>query len=409
MNYLDQKTLLCLFVLLSIMGEVKAQSFSQIGIKDSVYSKVLDESRVFYVQFPEGFDPESGKKYPTAYILDGENLLPALSVTQNFYSGGFVPDMILIGVSNHQNRTRDLTPSIVEPSWEPNGGATNFLEFIAQELIPYVEKMYPVTGYRSLIGHSYGGLFAINTLLHRPELFENYLAIDPSLDWDDQLMLKQAKQLFSKESLEGKSLYVSLSGQLHMQKPEMTLESVMQDDSDLTLFARSNIAFSEFLRANPDKGLDYDWEFFPKDLHGTVPLPSLRNGLISLFDWFQMERVELFNIPETTPENLLELINYRANKLEAHFGYQVPPYPEDLMNMSGYMSMDRGQMEKAKMFFEQGIQYFPKSANMYDSMADYFIAENDLVSALDFVKKANEISASEYYQERIEELERKIK
>ncbi|MBN3518437.1 alpha/beta hydrolase [Algoriphagus lutimaris] len=406
--FFNQKTVLCLAILFSVIGEAKAQYLSQIGLKDSVYSEVLKESREFYVQFPEGFDPESGKKYPAAYILDGEILLPGLSVTQKFYSGGFIPDMILIGISNHQNRTRDLTPSLVEPSWEPNGGAADFLEFISKELIPYIEKKYPVTDYRSLIGHSYGGLFAINTLLNQPELFENYLAVDPSLDWDDQLMLKQAKEVFSKESLEGKSLYVSLSGQLHMQKPEMTIATVMQDDSDFTLFARSNLAFSEFIRAKAGQGLDYDWEFFPKDLHGTIPLPSIRNGLISLFEWFQMENVELFNIPETTTSELLDLINYRAKKLEAHFGYPEPPIPEDLMNMSGYMSLDRGQLEKAKMFFEQGIYYFPKSANMYDSMADYFIAVGNFESAYNHVKKAYSLSESDYHKERMEELGLKI-
>lgn len=409
MSYPKQKALLFLIILCSIIGEANAQYLSETGIKDSVFSEILTESREFYVQFPEGFDPESDKKYPVAYILDGENLLPALNVTQKFYSGGFVPDMILVGISNHKNRTRDLTPSLVEPSWEPNGGADSFLKFIGEELIPFVEGNYPVNAYRTLIGHSYGGLFAINTLLDQPELFENYLAIDPSLDWDDELMLKEAKEVIGGESLKGKALYVSLSGQLHMQKPEMTLETVMEDESDFTIFARSNIAFAEFIRAKAEEDFVFNWEFFPKDLHGTVPLPSLRNGLISLFEWFQMERVELFNIPETTTEDLLELMNYRAEKLEAHFGYSEPPYPEDLMNMSGYMSMDRGQMEKAKMFFEQGIHYFPNSANMYDSMADYYEAIDDTRSALEFVQKAYAISESDYHRNRMEELAKKIK
>jgi uncharacterized protein len=108
-------------------------------------------------------------------------------------------------------------------------------------------------------------------------------------------------------------------------------------------------------------------------------------------------------------EDLLELMNYRAKKLEAHFGYPEPPLPEDLLNMSGYMNMDMGQMEKAKMFFDQGIYYFPKKANMYDSMADYYEANTDLETALEFVKKAYAISGSEYHKNRMEELTLKIK
>ncbi|WP_339753246.1 alpha/beta hydrolase-fold protein [Algoriphagus aquimarinus] len=405
MTYFHHKIFLCVLLLLCVFGNAQAQFLTQVGLKDSMYSEVLDECRVFYVQLPEGFDSE--KEYPTAYILDGEILLPALSVTQSFYSGGFLPEMILIGISNHQNRNRDLTPSVVEPSYAPTGGAAAFTEFLSKELIPYIEGKYPVTTYRTLIGHSYGGLFAINTLLNHPELFANYLAIDPSLDWDDQLMLKQAREVFGSGSHKGKSLYISLNGQMHMQKPEMTIEEVKQDKSDFTLFARSNRAFAELCSATSASGLDFDWELFPKDLHGTIPLPSLRSGLISLFEWFQMERVELFNIPETPAKELMELTEYRAKKLEAHFGYEVAPYPEDLVTMSGYMSMDMGQMEKAKMFFEQGIRYFPKSANVYDSMADYFVTQTDFESALTYVKKAYAISGSEYHKKRVEEFDSK--
>ncbi|MEN2280995.1 alpha/beta hydrolase-fold protein [Algoriphagus sp. SE2] len=404
MTLLNQKVLLCLAILFSIIGEVKAQYLSQIGIRDSIYSEVLNESREFYVKLPAGYDPDSDKKYPTAYLLDGDVLLSALSITHDYYHGGFIPEMILIGISNSQNRDRDLTPSVVEPSYVQNGDASEFLKFISQELIPTIEKEYSVNDYRTLIGHSFGGLFTVNTLIHQPELFENYLAIDPSLDWDDQLMLRQAQEIFTEGSLKGKSLYISLSGQLHMQKPEMTLETVVQDDSEFTLFARSNISFSEFMGSKSGQGIRFHWEFFPKDLHGTVPLPSLRNGLISLFEWFQMEKVELFNIPETPSEVLLDLMNYRAKKLERRFGYFVPPYPEDLMNVSGYMSMENDEMKRAKMFFEQGILYYPNSANMYDSMADYYEANNELEPALEFVKKAYAISGSDYHKNRIEEL-----
>ena len=131
--------------------------------------------------------------------------------------------------------------------------------------------------------------------------------------------------------------------------------------------------------------------------------------MISIFEWFQMEKTELFNIPETPSSELLDILNYRAEKLRSHFGFEVPPFPEDLITMSGYMNMDMGQVEKAKMFFEQGIKYFPKSANMYDSMADYYEANDDPKAALEFVKKAYKISEDDYHKNRIEELAWKFK
>ena len=72
------------------------------------------------------------------------------------------------------------------------------------------------------------------------------------------------------------------------------------------------------------------------------------------------------------------------------------------------MSLDMEQPEKAKMFFEFLIGYYPKSANAYDSMADYYERTNDYKNALKFVTKANEINPSDYYKQRMEEFKEKI-
>lgn len=385
------------------------QFLQKVGILDSLYSDYLKESRSFYVQYPESYDPNSSNKYPVAFILDGEVLLPTVNVVQSYYSGGFTPEMILVGISNSKNRTRDLTTSKISsmygmPFNEENGEADNFRKFIESELIPFVEKKYPVTDFRTLIGHSYGGLFSIYMLIHHPHLFSNYLAIDPSLDWDDQKLINEAKEKLSGQNYKNKSLFMSLSGQLHMQNPEITIENVMQDQSDFTLFARSNIMFSNLVKENSENSLNYEWKFYSRDLHGTVPFPSIMDGLISNFRWYQMENTDKFNSPETPKEVLSEIINYRAQKLETNFGYSVPPYPEDLLNALGYMSLDMGQTEKSKMFFECAIQFYPNSANVYDSMSEYFERNGDFKNALKFAKQAFEISGDPYHEERIQKL-----
>ena len=156
-----------------------------VGIVDSLYSKTLDESRKIYIQLPSGYTPGKNQKYPVSFILDGEMFLPTVNDLQDYYSGGFTPEMVLVGISNDKNRVRDLTTSSITnkygmPFNEKNGEAKNFMKFIETELIPFIENKYPVTNYRTLIGHSYGGLFTIYTLIHQPNLFANYLAIDPS-------------------------------------------------------------------------------------------------------------------------------------------------------------------------------------------------------------------------------------
>jgi predicted alpha/beta superfamily hydrolase len=387
------------------------QYLSKVGILDSLYSDVLEESRKIYIQIPASYSAEKSQKYPVAFILDGEMFLPTVNNVHDYYSGGFMPEMVLVGISNNKNRTRDLTTSTIRTKYgmpfnEENGEADNFFKFIEKELMPFVENKYPVSNYRTLIGHSYGGLFAIYTLINHPHLFANYLAIDPSLDWNDQKLLKEAQSLIATQKYKDKSLFVSLSGQLHMQDSKVTIENVMHDTTDFTLFARSNIAFSNMVRQNVNNGLSFNWKFYPGDLHGTIPFPSIMDGLIALFKWFQMEDTDKINSFDTPKEELFGIVKHRERKLQSHFGYPVPPYPEDLLNMSGYMNMDMQQFEKAKMYFEFAIEYYPQSANAYDSMADFYEAQGDNVNALKFVNKAFEISGNDYYKKRIEGLKK---
>ena len=384
----------------------------QVGTSDSLYSKTLNEYRKIYIQLPANYNPTKDQKYPVVYILDGEILLPTVNEVQNYYSGGFTPEMVLIGISNQKNRMRDLTTSKVTelygmPFEQENGEASNFSTFIETELIPYIENKYAVTNFRTLIGHSYGGLFTIYTLINHPHLFSNYLAIDPSLDWDNQKLLTEAQEILSRKNYKGKCLFMSLNGQLHMQNPKVTLDNVMQDTSDLTIFARSNIAFSNTLKQKNKNGLTFKWKFYPNDLHGTIPFPSIMDGLIFDFEWYQMENTDKFNSPDTSKNELFDIISYRAKKLEEYFNYPVPPYPEDLLNTLGYMSLDMEQLEKSKMFFEFAIQYYPNSANSYDSMADYYERTNDYENALKYVTKAFEISNEDYYKKRINILKEK--
>jgi predicted alpha/beta superfamily hydrolase len=409
------RKVLYLFFFILFEHVIYAQNDSHlyhVGTVDSLYSKVLNETRTIYVQTPESYIQNKTNKYPVVYVIDGEVFLPTVCNVHDFYSGGFIPEMVIVGVSNDHNRTEDLTPSKITTKYgmpfnASSGGASKFLKFFKEELIPYLEGKYPVTNYRSLIGHSYGGLFAIYTLLNDPQLFANYISIDPSLDWDNQILVKQAEKQISSSDFTGKSLYVSLSGQLHMQDAKVTIDNVMQDTTDFTEFARSNIGLSNLIKNNNQSNLLFEWQFYPNDIHGTVSQPSIKDGLLSLFKWFPMENTDRINNPATSKDELQQIVAYRANKLENHLGYRVPPYPEELLNMSGYMNLEMQELDKSKMYFELAIKYYPNSANVYDSMADYYESQNDTKNALKFATKSFEINASEELKKRIERLQGK--
>ncbi|MDO6745139.1 alpha/beta hydrolase-fold protein [Tenacibaculum soleae] len=399
-------------LLLALNTFSQGQYLVQIGKLDSIYSNTLKEQRKFWVQLPENYN--KNKKYPVVYVLDGETHLPIVSLVQSYYSGGFIPEMILVGISNQQHRTRDLTISKITNrqggafNFE-TGGAENFTKFIANELIPYINKKFPVTNYRTLIGHSFGGLFTINTLIHHQELFANYLAIDPSLDWDNQKIINEAEIVLKTKTYKNKSLFISLGGPLHMKRNDITIANIIKDKSEYTLFGRSNLKFSELASTNKIRGIKTTWKFYKNEFHGTISFPSIKDGLVSFFDWYQIKEPHKFNVPETSTKELLTIIRKQEERYLKKFGYKTPPFDEELLVMSGYMYLEMGQKEKSLAFLNLAIEYYPNSTNAFNALTDYYVAQKDYKKALENITKAYKLSKEPSYLEKLNKLKQEYK
>jgi len=168
-----------------------------IGETHTFQSAILGEERKLNIYLPTSYDPDSAKTYPVIYLLDGsrdEDFIHVAGLVQflSFSWIDIMPESIVVGIAN-VDRKRDFTaPSNNEKDNEylpTNGGAGAFTKFIREEVQPLIEKRYPTSGERSIIGQSLGGLFATETLFIEPSLFDNYFIVSPSLWWDDESLL----------------------------------------------------------------------------------------------------------------------------------------------------------------------------------------------------------------------------
>jgi predicted alpha/beta superfamily hydrolase len=174
-------------------GSVASAETLAIDAGDPVlWSKTLGEWRRIIVRLPESYG-RSTQTYPVIYLLDGEAHAALTAETVAFMAGSNqMPEAIVIGIANGVlTRSHNLTPmsSVPKEMQEGGGGADDFLRFITDEVAPWVEQRYRTEPFRILIGHSYGGLFAMHTLLTRPDAFNAYLALDPSLWYDRQALV----------------------------------------------------------------------------------------------------------------------------------------------------------------------------------------------------------------------------
>src|SRR3954447_1953382 len=192
-------------VLLLISSAAIAQPATGTVKRFSIKSTVLGEDRIILVRTPAGYETNK-VSYPVLYMTDGDAHMRHTASTIEFLTqNGRIPDLIVVGVTN-TDRTRDLTPA--KPGdkdaagnlrWPTSGGADNFLKFFETELIPEIEKEYRVQPYRILAGHSLGGLFAIHSMITKPGLFNSYIAVSPSLQWENGEALKRATDFLNKQ------------------------------------------------------------------------------------------------------------------------------------------------------------------------------------------------------------------
>jgi predicted alpha/beta superfamily hydrolase len=164
--------------------------------KDSVQSAVLDQNRKISIYLPEGYEVKDAK-FPVLYVLDADGRDQHTVPTARFlFVNGKMPKAIVVGVFNI-DRNHDFLPDSSQAA-STGGGADNFLKFFKTELIPYINKNYRTEGFNVLIGHSYGGVFVMHTLLNDPDLFDAYIAIDPSFWYKNEMQVKSAKNDFLK-------------------------------------------------------------------------------------------------------------------------------------------------------------------------------------------------------------------
>src|ERR1041385_4205075 len=261
-----------LTVLLLISAAVIAQPTGTVK-RFTIKSTVLGEDRIILVRTPVGYETNK-LTYPVLYMTDGDGHMNHTASTIEFLTqNGRIPELIVVGVTN-TDRTRDLTPAKSTDKdadgnlrFPTSGGADNFLKFFETELIPEIEKEYRVQPYRIFAGHSLGGLFAIHAMISKPGLFNSYIAVSPSLQWQNHDELKRATEYLKNQKEMKVSLFVSIGNE----------PGAIGDDFD---------SFKKLLSQTNIKGFEWQAERMADEDHGSVVLRSHYFGLRKVYaDW----------------------------------------------------------------------------------------------------------------------------
>lgn len=199
-------------------------------------SAALGETRRINVYTPPGYTPGFAE-YPVLYMPDGgvqEDFPHVAGTVDAAIRAGEMRPMIVVGIENTERR-RDMTgPTEVEEDRRiaPRvGGSAAFRRFIADELIPEVRRRYRVTDETAIIGESLAGLFIVETFLLQPELFDTYVALSPSLQWNNEALVRGARErLRARPGLDAR-LYLSSADEEQIVAATTRLEQVLREDA----------------------------------------------------------------------------------------------------------------------------------------------------------------------------------
>ncbi|MFN2399900.1 MAG: alpha/beta hydrolase [Gemmatimonadaceae bacterium] len=251
------------------IGRVSQAAALTVGETFTIESETLGEVRRINIYLPPAYAQSPDTRLPVLYIPDGgmgEDFLHVAGLVQVLAGNGTMQPFLLVGIENTQRR-RDLTgptQSSEDRKIAPRvGGSAAFRRFIRSELMPIVNTRYRTTTETAIMGESLAGLFVVETFFVEPDLFDTYVAFDPSLWWNNEELVRSAVQRLPAGGASQSTLFLASSG-----------------ENDLSRLTQQ---LAETLRKTAPANLKWYYEPMPNETHATIYHPAALAALRRLF------------------------------------------------------------------------------------------------------------------------------
>jgi predicted alpha/beta superfamily hydrolase len=246
-----------------------------LGVIEQIKSEVLGEMRTLNIYLPEGYQKNDTTKYPVVYLLDGSADEDFIHIAGLYQFNSFswvnrVPKSIVVGIAT-VDRRRDFTyPTSIAKDrelYKTTGHSASFISFIEKELQPFVERKYNVNITKTLIGQSLGGLLATEILFTKPQLFNQYIIVSPSLWWDNGSLLAREPQLLKESFSQPTKIYIGVGK-----------EGVVPGDNPRVMEVDANL-LADKLKGTKSKAVHVWFDYLPEEDHGTILHQAVANAL----------------------------------------------------------------------------------------------------------------------------------
>ncbi|MBX2872093.1 MAG: tetratricopeptide repeat protein [Saprospiraceae bacterium] len=379
-------------------------------------SEILGETRQIFVHQPAGFwgMDEAMKNLPVVFVLDAETQFLHTVSTIDFLSAAplgndIIPRSLIVGIPN-TNRNRDLSPikGIIandSTTLAVTGGGRDFLNFITEELIPFIDSNYSTSKHRTFIGHSLGGLMTFEALLRKREYFNNYISIDPALGFAEGIFMEEILDTLQNADLSAENLFFA-SGNT---KPTfLKEEEILSDDSDFTkMISIPNRSFLNAVENNQWK-INLAAKYYPVENHFSIPHQSTYDGLREFYQYYSFPEIMNYYHPRYKDKSdLVERIQDHYQMITSKMGYEVIPM-EGYLNSFAFGIAPSGREDLAIALFEYNIELHPNNPLVYNNLAYYYMSKGNTKGALKAFQESLKLKSDESVLEILERLEKEV-
>lgn len=234
----------------------------QIGMTYTIAATAFQGDRRLTIRLPSGYAEQPDMRFPVVYLIDGgpqQDFPHIAGIAQSRDMNGSFERFILVGIET-VNRRAEISPAVRPEALElykqdlgaTPGGSDNFRAFIANDVKPWVNANFRTNGHDAVMGESLAGLFIIETLLTKPDLFDDWIAVSPSMWFDDMKIARGAAVSLAQAAPGAERLYLTVANEGYRHEEGIEL-------------------FVDALRSNAPKS--WKWAYVPMkgtETHGTI-------------------------------------------------------------------------------------------------------------------------------------------
>jgi predicted alpha/beta superfamily hydrolase len=242
-------------------------SFAQ-TLHKNIEAEILGETRELKIQVPRGHDAyeNDGKKYPLIVVLDGDYMFEVVAGNVDYYSfWDDMPNSIVVGINQSENRDTDLMYDEVNSL--PIEGGNKFMNFVMEEVLPYMEENFNLEKFKMVVGHGKSANFANYFMLKKESqpTFQSFVVIAPDFapempKWVSEVIPKTETKLF---------YYLATS------------------TNDIPKFKEQTEALATTLEAVDNSNVFFNSDTFDGPSHYSLPAHSIAKALESTFLVYQ--------------------------------------------------------------------------------------------------------------------------